>query len=96
MYAGAQNGRMLWHQIAGHALLPPQLGVSAVVCQVIATICLMLLSSKQGLKMHNYMIHWRSHQLIAKARNKLFLCFFFFLFFSLPLFICVELEKLSR
>lgn len=87
MCAGAQNRRMLWHQIAGHALLPPQMGVSAVVCQVLATTCLMLLSSKQGLKIHNYMIHWRSHQLIAKARKKLFLRFFFFLFFTI-IYLC--------
>lgn len=86
---------MLWHQIAELALLPPQTGVSAVGSQVVVITCLMLLSSKQGLKMHNYMIPWRSQQLITKARENLFLCFFF-LFFSLPLLIYVELEKLCR
>lgn len=86
---------MLWPQLTEHALLPPQTGVSAVVSQVVVITCLMLLSSKQGLKMHSYMIPWRSQQLITTAREDLFLCFFF-LFFSLPLLICVELEKLSR
>lgn len=33
------------------------------------------------------MIHWRSHQLIAKARKKLFLRFFSFLFFTI-IYLC--------
>lgn len=67
------------YQIAGRAhpaLLPPQTGVSAATCPVIATTCQMLLSSRQSLQLYNNVIR-RSHQLLLLNLGKTFLFFTF-------------------
>lgn len=69
---------MLWHQIAGHALLSLQTGVSAVAYQVIATTCVMLLSGKHGLQMHNYVINGGHTSLLLKPGKTFFSAFFLF------------------
>lgn len=65
---------MLWPQVAEHALLPLQAGVSAVACQVIGSTCLILSFSKRGLQMPNYMINGGQLTVATEAREDLFLC----------------------
>ena len=84
---------MLWPQVAEHALVPLQAGVSAVACQVIASTCLILPLGKDGLQVHNYMTNGGQLAVSTEAREDLFLCFFFL---YLPLYIYVKLERVSR
>lgn len=72
---------------SGHqACSPPSAeGVSAATVT-----CPMLLSSKQGVQICNCMINGSHTSCCYRSQGRPFSCFFLF-FFSLPLFICVEL-----